>query len=135
MNPQDHPFLEVLRKDTRYKLEAYQLVHEALSWAQDLFEAGKQTPVEPSGERHVTGQQLCHALRSLAFDQYGLMAKTVLATWGITSTRDIGNVVSNMIEAGLMRKSPEDRREDFDDVFDFDTAFEEEFESATCKSC
>ncbi len=32
-----------------------------------------------------------------------------------------------MIKIGRMRKTPHDRREDFDDVYDFETAFHEEF--------
>jgi len=31
------------------------------------------------------------------------------------------------LRIGQMRKTPEDRREDFDDVFDFDEAFRQPF--------
>ena len=55
------------------------------------------------------------------------MAKTVLNSWGVRSTGDFGEIVFNLIRIGHMRKTPQDRREDFDDVYDFDTAFEEEF--------
>lgn len=82
---------------------------------------------EPS-PRHVTGGQLCHACRQYGLTQYGFLAPMVLASWGIRSTGDLGDLVYNLIRIGQMRKSESDRREDFDDVFDFDSAFEPEFE-------
>ena len=33
----------------------------------------------------------------------------------------------NLIRIGRMRKTPNDRREDFDNVYDFDAAFREQF--------
>ena len=55
------------------------------------------------------------------------MAKLVLSNWGMHSTRDFGEIVFNLIRIGRMRKTPHDRREDFDDVFDFDQAFCRQF--------
>ena len=81
-----------------------------------------------SGERHLTGQQLCEASRRYAVDQYGLLAKTVLNSWGIFKTNDLGQVVYNLIQADLMKKSDTDRIEDFDSVFQFDEGFDEAFE-------
>jgi len=78
-------------------------------------------------QRHVTGQELCEAIRRYALEQYGYMAKTVLNSWGVYSTGDFGEIVYNLIRIGQMRKTPQDRREDFDDVYQFDTAFESEF--------
>ena len=51
------------------------------------------------------------------------MAKTVLQHWGITQTADFGNIVFNMIEAGLLSKTADDTHHDFDAVYDFETAF------------
>ena len=79
-------------------------------------------------ERHLTGQQLCEASRRYALDQYGLLAKTVLESWGIRSTDDFGEVVYNLIEVDLMKKSEHDRREDFDGVFDFEQGLTGAFE-------
>ena len=55
------------------------------------------------------------------------MAKVVLNDWGVRSTGDFGEIVYNLIGIGLMKKSDTDRREDFDDVFDFDETFERHF--------
>lgn len=79
---------------------------------------------------HVTGGQLCQACRLYALDQYGYLAPMVLSNWGIESTSDLGDLVYNLIRIGQMRKSESDRREDFDDVFDFADAFEPQFERA-----
>ena len=56
------------------------------------------------------------------------MAKVVLNNWGVLSTSDFGEIVYNMIRIGLMRKSESDQREDFDNVFDFDEAFQQRYE-------
>ena len=42
--------------------------------------------------------------------------------------RSIGDVVYNMIEHELMKKSESDRREDFDDVYDFKEALQQQFD-------
>jgi uncharacterized repeat protein (TIGR04138 family) len=130
---------ELLDKDRRYKYDAYVFVFEALSYAQGVLGMGAETASEPTEidserdqqpegpQRHVTGQDLCQAVRQLALRQYGYMAKTVLNSWGVHATGDFGEIVFNLIRIGHMRKTPEDRREDFDNVYDFDTAFEEEF--------
>ena len=78
-------------------------------------------------ERHVTGQELCEAIRRYALEQYGYMAKTVLNSWGLHSTSDFGEIVFNLIRVGQMRKTPSDTRVDFDNVYDFDTALKQDF--------
>lgn len=133
-----HPIAELLREDRRYAFEAYVFVFEALGYAQNELEMGTDSPSEPSSEperpgeeetpeRHVSGQELCQAIRRFALDQYGYLAQTVLNNWGIKSTGDFGEIVFNLIRIGQMRKTASDHREDFDDVFDFDTAFKQEF--------
>lgn len=135
------PLAQLLREDRRYRFEAYVFVFEALSYAHNTLGMGSEAPSEPIEEpadeenegpqRHVTGQELCEAVRQYAVEQYGLMAKTVLNHWGIHSTSDLGEIVFNLIRIGRMRKTPRDVREDFDDVYDFDTAFRREFQSKT----
>ena len=51
----------------------------------------------------------------------------VLGNWGVSSTRDLGEIVFNMIDIGQMRKTRKDRREDFHDVYDFDDVFRDRF--------
>ena len=126
------PLLKLLREDRRYKLEAYQFVRTGLTYAQDVLELGQASaggPGQPEGRvpRHVTGRDLCLALKQLAHEQYGRMAKLVLAGWGIRTTGDFGEIVYNLIQIGEMSKSDSDRRSDFDNVYDFDHALVEEF--------
>ncbi len=138
LDPSQKQFAMLLKEDRRYRPDAYLFVFEALSYAQDVMGLGTESPSEPmvgveeddeleGPQRHVTGQELCEAIRRFALQQYGLMAKTVLASWGIRKTGDFGEIVFNLIRIGRMRKTPYDRREDFDDVYDFDTAFRDEF--------
>lgn len=79
---------------------------------------------EDSGteEQHVSGQELCLAIRDYALRQYGMLAKNVLNHWGVQSTGDFGEIVFNLIDIGQMRKTESDHREDFDDVYDFQEA-------------
>ncbi len=64
-------------------------------------------------------------------EQFGFLAPRVLANWGVHSTGDFGEIVYNLIRIDQMRKSESDRREDFDDVFDFANAFQPEFKLPT----
>ncbi|MBM4020797.1 MAG: hypothetical protein FJ284_00850 [Planctomycetes bacterium] len=140
-----HPLARLLAQDRRYSLEAYLFVLESLTFAQETLGLGQEPPVEEiepareeerepgptrsrtrprrRGERHVSGQDLCEAARRYGLQQYGFLAPTVLATWGIRRTADIGEIVFNMIDIGQMRKTRSDKREDFHDVFAFDDGF------------
>ena len=133
----DPAIAQLLKDDRRYPLEAYIFVFEALHYAQSSLGMGTETPSEPHSiivdeeehgpQRHVTGQDLCEAIRQFALEQYGYMAKLVLGNWGLHATGDFGEIVFNLIRVGRMRKTPHDRREDFENVFDFDTAFCQQF--------
>lgn len=112
----------------RFPPEAFCFVQEGLRHTVDTIHADKEPDAE--GGRHVTGQELCLGLRDYAIEQYGFLARTVLATWNIQRTEDFGRVVFAMVEAGLMRKTAEDSLEDFQGVFDFDEAFAEAVELA-----
>jgi uncharacterized repeat protein (TIGR04138 family) len=140
LDPAD-PFAQLLCKDRRYQPDAYVFVWEALNFAQQELKMGDEALSEPIGreedeeltkpQRHVTGQDLCEAIRRYALQQYGYMAKTVLNSWGVHGTGDFGEIVFNLIRIGRMRKTKDDRREDFDDVYDFDTALRQEFKFST----
>ncbi|MCC5831312.1 MAG: hypothetical protein JJU36_17880 [Phycisphaeraceae bacterium] len=84
---------------------------------------GDADPSQPAESRHVSGRQLCWGLRDFALQEYGLLARTVLKRWNIRNTRDFGRMVFALIEAGRLQKTDEDRLSDFEDVFDFATAF------------
>lgn len=120
-----HPIVELLQQDQRYHIEAYQFVREALAYAQEIL----KMPAEGGeGEQHITGQQLCEAIRQYSLEQYGFMAKTVLNSWGVHNTGDFGEIVYNLIRIKHMKRSKSDRREDFDNCYDFASGFEPIFE-------
>ena len=129
------PLVKLLTEDRRYKIDAYQFLGAGLEYAQEVLGLGQPGP-RPAGKddeeddrpvRHVTGQELCVALKQLAHEQYGYLAKLVLASWGIRQTGDFGEIVYNLIKIGKMSKSDSDRREDFDNVYDFEQALVKEF--------
>lgn len=119
----------LLEEDQRFPIEAYQFIRESLQYAHEHLDViGAEPPMDPEGPRHLTGQQLCEACRLYALDQYGFLARLVLSSWGLNSTSDFGELVYNLIRIEQMRKSETDRREDFDDVYRFENAFEPSFE-------
>jgi uncharacterized repeat protein (TIGR04138 family) len=126
----DHPLAELLRRDRRYHRNAYFFIFEALRYAQEQMGLGQailsDAPVLED-QRHVTGQQLCEAIRRYAVEQYGMLAKSVLNDWGVKNTGDFGEIVFNLIEIGQMKKTDSDRREDFHNVFDFDDGLRDAF--------
>jgi uncharacterized repeat protein (TIGR04138 family) len=132
----EHPLAELLRRDRRYHRDAYFFVFEALRYAQEQLGLGRPLSDDPDDEqqRHVTGQQLCEAIRRYAVQQYGLMAKSVLNEWGVRSTGDFGEIVFNLIDIGQMKKTESDRREDFDEVFNFDDGLRDAFVPITSDS-
>jgi uncharacterized repeat protein (TIGR04138 family) len=84
--------------------------------------------IERLGEpRHISGRELAEGCRDLALDRWGLMAKSVLEYWGITGTRDLGEIVFALVELGVLVKQDEDSIESFDSVYDFGEVFERRY--------
>ena len=50
----------------------------------------------------------------------------VFRAWGVTKSCHFGDIVYNLIGAGVMSKRDEDKREDFDGGWDLATAFDKE---------
>lgn len=108
----------LLERDRRYGRDAYVFVSEALSYT-----------AQRSGRKgHVSGRELCEGFRDHALEQFGRLARLVLESWGVRSSEDIGNIVFNMVQIDLLRKTAEDRREDFVGVLDFGEAFDRGFQ-------
>jgi uncharacterized repeat protein (TIGR04138 family) len=55
------------------------------------------------------------------------MVMTVFDNWGIHSCEDIGNMVFNLIGAGIFGKTEEDSIDDFRNVYDFEEVFVKPF--------
>jgi uncharacterized repeat protein (TIGR04138 family) len=122
----------VLARDPRYSIQAYAFVLEALDFTKKSQKKRRQSRSRSAGKplmaaHHVSGRELCEGARRLALAQYGLMALTVLGLWGVHSTADLGEIVYNLIASGDLEKTPSDSRADFDNVFDFETAFRRDY--------
>lgn len=115
--------METLKKiyaeDSRYDMEAYVFMREALDYTIKTLKKPDKGP-----ERHISGEELLEGIRQYALQEFGPIALKVLNTWGIKSTEDFGEVVFNLVNAGELGKTEEDKREDFKNSYDFQEAFE-----------
>ncbi len=109
---------EISEQDARYNPKALRFVYEGLGYTV------KKLSEEPG---HVTGQTLCEGLRHLALEKWGRLALLVLNSWQIKSTRDFGQIVYLLITNKWMRAQSTDSIDDFNDVYDFKTAFKDQF--------
>jgi uncharacterized repeat protein (TIGR04138 family) len=116
---------EVVKRDPRYAYESYEFVFAALGHAQNLLGRSDEAQDEEEPDHHVSGPELLAGVRDLALREFGLMARTVFRLWGINRTADVGNIVFNLIESGLMSKTDQDNPADFVDVYDLDEALVE----------
>ena len=107
----------ILAQDSRYHANAYALVRDALDFTM------KHGAKDGGHGHHVSGQELLDGFRRFSLREFGPMAPTVFEEWGITCCRDIGEMVFNLIEAGIFGKTDSDTIEDFDGRYDFEEAF------------
>ena len=100
--------------DGRYARDAYGFVMDSLDFT--MRSAGER--------RHVSGAELVHALCANAKQRFGLFAYTVLSKWGLRSSDDVGDIVFQLTEAGILSRRESDTRADFERVLDFREALE-----------
>lgn len=110
----------------RYHQNAYYFVFSALQHTQERLNR-TAAHVLREEEAHISGRELCEGLRDLALRKFGMLTTTVLRHWGVESTEDVGRIVFELIERGEMRKTEHDNLEDFDDVYDFEEAFDRDY--------
>ena len=111
---------KILEKDDRYPLDAYNFVNMAVSIVSREIMAKRKSS---STTRHISGLQLLNGMRQLLLARYGCMAIDVLANWNIHCTDDIGDIVFNLAEVGILGTSENDSKEDFHNRFSFHSAF------------
>lgn len=96
--------LRKLLKKKRYDPKAYGLILAVVEFA-----------IQRMGvRRHITAKQLLDSLVDLMVERHGLLAQFILREWGINSSENIGEMVFDLIEAGLLKKRPEDTVQDFE---------------------
>lgn len=120
MSPEISIAWDRLKKSAaEYPPAAYSFVQDGLRYTVERLREHDAS----EAERHVSGQELCIGLRDYALKQYGLLARTVLTSWNVHRTEDFGRMVFAMVDAKLLRKTEDDREQDFQGVFEFDEAF------------
>ena len=115
----------ILASDARYQGDAYVFLRDALD-----FTTKQQKKIKGATVRHVSGPELLEGVRQYALKEFGPLVMTVFDNWGIHSCEDIGNMVFNLIGAGIFGKTEEDSIEDFKKVYDFEDAFVRPFTPA-----
>ena len=101
-------------RDTRYRIGSYEFILNGIEFY--LTSIGEK--------RHLTGQELTRGLLVFAQKEFGPLARTVLHYWGITKTEDLGNIVYNMIDIGIMSKQTDDSIEHFYNIVKIDNFFD-----------
>jgi uncharacterized repeat protein (TIGR04138 family) len=104
---------ETLKQDARYRREAYDFIFEALEF----------TLKKIKEKRHISGQELLDGIRDYALQQFGPLAKMVFNKWGVHKTDDFGEIVFNLVNAGLLGKTEQDSKDDFKGRYDFNDVF------------
>src|SRR5207247_6683383 len=112
----------IVTSDPRYGRGAYVFLRDALD-----FTTKQQKKIKGVSVRHVTGPELLDGVRRYALKEFGPMVMTVFDSWGVHSCEDVGNMVFNLIGAGVFGKTDEDSIEDFKNVYDFAEAFVKPF--------
>ena len=105
-----------------YDAEAFYFLREGLDLA---VRKAAEKDVE---RRHVSGRELCEALRDHALAEFGPLALLVLTQWGVYETADFGRMVYALIAAGVFGKNAGDSQSDFDGVYDFEEVFAKPWE-------
>src|SRR5437763_439995 len=108
----------IVRSDPRYQRDAYVFLRDALD-----FTTKEQKKVKATTIRHVSGPELLEGVRHYALKEFGPMVMTVFDSWGIHTSEDIGNMVFNLIGAGIFGKTEEDSIEELKNVYDLSEDF------------
>ncbi len=87
---------QLQRRNPRYADSAYLFVLTALH--------GRLAQLDVP--RHISGAEVADAVRSLALERFGAMARTVLEHWGVHSTADMGEIVFALVDCGVLIKQP-----------------------------
>lgn len=104
-------------EDGRYAADAYAFVMDGLDHTvRDLDE-----------RRHVSGHELLDGLCRFARGRFGMMSYDVLCAWGIHSGSDVGEIVFQLVDAGILARRDEDSREDFNTPLDLKQVLEDAY--------
>lgn len=120
--PFEQAVQDAVRHDPRYAADAYIFLRDALDVTIKTLQQGRTDAIN-----HVSGPELCEGVREYALQQFGPMVPTIFEAWGLATTRDIGEMVFNLIRTGAFSRSDSDKIEDFENIYHFQDAFEKPF--------
>ena len=75
---------------------------------------------------HISGHELLEAMRRLARERWGCLARQVLENWGVRRTEDVGEIVFLMVEDEKLewKRRDSDTRADFENGYSFREEFD-----------
>ena len=112
---------EICQEDDRFHPDAYNFLKDALDHTVKTIVEAENKP------RHVSGSELMHGFKDYTIGEFGPMSKPLLKEWGITKTRDVGDMVFNLIGANVFSKEDGDSPSDFDRIYTFKEAFDKPY--------
>ncbi|MBQ2813967.1 MAG: hypothetical protein IJE66_03025 [Akkermansia sp.] len=92
---------DIVSRHEDYAPDAYDFLRQALDHSAQRFKQDRKTA-------HLSAEELYLGVCSLALEEYGPMAKSVLEYWGILSSVDVGEIVFRLIEVGVFGKQEGD---------------------------
>jgi uncharacterized repeat protein (TIGR04138 family) len=108
---------QIRTSDNRFAEDAYLYVMRSL----------ERTVARLEVRRHISAAELLSGIVEYTRRTYGLLGYSVLESWGIRTTADIGAIVFHLVNTGVLAKRDGDAIEDFDDVFDLEEALEQDY--------
>lgn len=96
----------IVAKYPEYAPDAYFFMTQALDASVKRFR-------KPDSDPHLSAEELYLGFCATALEEYGPMALLVLEHWGIESSKDVGELVYNLIEFGVFGRRSGDYREQF----------------------
>lgn len=105
--------ISILKRESRFDAHAYFFLKDALD-----FTLRRIAETNGGKARHVSGEELLEGFRDHALEQFGPMASTLMAEWGVNQCQDVGDMVFLLIDEQVFGRQESDRREDFAGAFD-----------------
>jgi uncharacterized repeat protein (TIGR04138 family) len=114
MDPTELPLWRAVDRireaDPRYAREAYFFLVGVLGHVVQSLPPERLADPE---RRHLSGAELVAGVVRLARREFGSLAPAVFREWGVVESRDVGEMVFQLVRAGELSARPEDTMEDF----------------------
>ena len=123
MSIYDQAVGNIQKESTQYANQAYFFLREALNHT--MAEVQKDTQRQEG--QHVNATELCNGFKDLALKEFGIMAWSVMSTWGVRSSEDIGSMVFQLIEKGVLGRNENDSESDFEKILALETELKRPF--------